>query len=326
MALVSTSQYPGIVLSFILGLLIYFIAPYVGGMNSVILGLLVGIFIGNIYAIPNKFSSGISYTSNKLLELSILFLAFSISLNEIAKIGWQNFLVVALTVLVVLVATVYFAKRFNNQDSTAWLVGFGTAICGSSAIAAVAPAISKTKEAPGISLAVINLIGSVGMLILPALLIFLKVDHTDIGVLLGTTLHSIGNVAGAAYSINSGVGEVAITIKLARIALLSPAVILFTFYVQNEGKNSFIKHLKLPYYLWSFLIITLVTTIFDLPPAFLQSMDIIGKIILTIAMVAIGLKVSFKQLYLSGTKAFGFGLLIFLIQVLAAAVLITIFK
>ncbi len=318
-------SWPGILLSVGIGILIYLAAPLIGGLNSVMLGLVVGIAAGNFIKIPQVFSSGIDYSSSKLLEISILFLAFSISFNHIADLGWQNFLIVALTVLFVLLITVFLANKFNCPDSTGWLVGFGTAICGSSAIAAVAPGIAKGKEAPGIALAVVNLIGSIGMLLLPAILLFFDMDESSIGVILGATLHSVGNVAGAGYGLDTSIGDTAITIKLARVALLSPAVILFTFLVNTDSKKSWKEYLQLPYYLWAFIGITILTSLIDLPKDFLSIVGTLGKVVLTIAMVSIGLKVSFRKLYDSGKRALGFGFVIFGLQLLIALILIYIF-
>ena len=136
------------------------------------------------------------------------------------------------------------------------------------------------------------------------------------GLLLGGTLHSVGNVAGAGYSISNEVGEAAITFKLARVALLSPALIFFNFLV-NKNKGTHLKtFFTLPWYLWSFIAITIAATFIDFPSSFLDGMETAGKVILTIAMAAIGLKVSFKNLYYSGRKGIVFGLLIFAIQVM----------
>jgi uncharacterized integral membrane protein (TIGR00698 family) len=315
---------PGLIFSFVFGIIIYFLAPYVGGLNSVMLALLLGIIAGNAIMLPPNLSIGISFSSSKLLEISILFMAFGISFSHIAELGWQNFLLIALTILAVLIITVFLARRFNCPDSTGWLVGFGTAICGSSAIAAVAPGISQSKEAPGIALAVVNLLGSIGMLVLPLVFVFFNINETDSGILLGASLHSVGNVAGAGYGISDAVGETAITVKLARVALLSPAVIIFTLLVNTGNKKKWTDYLQLPYYLWLFIIISILVSFIDLPSAFLSLMNTLGKISLTIAMVAIGLKVSFRQLYQSGRRALGFGVVIFTVQLTVAALLLYI--
>jgi uncharacterized integral membrane protein (TIGR00698 family) len=312
----------GISLAIILGISIHFLSEQLNVINGIISGFLIGIIIGNLFNIPLKFNDGLSYTGSKMLEFSILFLAFSINFNHVLDIGPINFFAVLIIIVLVLFSTLFLAKKFSCPNSTGWLVGFGTAICGSSAIAAVAPSITKNKEDVGVALSVVNLMGSIGMLLLPFIISLVNISDIDSGVIIGATLHSVGNVAGAGYGINDTVGEAAIAIKLARVALLSPAVIFFTFMVQSGEKKTLKSYFKLPYYLWGFILITLLVSMVDMPKVVLGIMSMWGKIVLTIAMVAIGLKVSFKDLIAKGKKAIGFGVVIFVIQLVVAIVFI----
>lgn len=308
-------EYKGILLAFTIGIIAYFTGPMIPSFNSILMGLVLGMLVGNLVKISTEFQSGISFTSSKLLELSILFLAFSINYTHIAALGWKSFTAIAIVVIAILLLTIYLSKKLNCPGSTGLLIGFGTTICGSSAIAAVAPSIAKDKEDVGISMAVINLFGSIGMIALP---FFLKSTHfsvAQIGLLLGGTLHSVGNVAGAGYSMGSEIGEAAITIKLARVALLSPAIIFFNYLINKNNVSHWKEHFKLPWYLWSFVAITIFTSLVSLPKEIIDGMETMGKFILTVAMAAIGLKVSFKVLWQSGQKGVLFGLLIFAIQI-----------
>ena len=311
-----SARYPGILLATAIGLLAYLAAGWFPALpNSILLALLLGIVVGNAVRLPASFTPGIGFTSSKLLELSILFLAFGINYGHIAALGVQAFSMVALVVLVMVLITYHLALRVNCPGSTGWLVGFGTAICGSSAIAALAPSVAKNKEDVGIAMAVTNLYGSLGMIVRPMVLMTFDLSTTQLGLLLGGTLHSVGNVVGAGYAMDSAVGEAATTIKLARVALLSPALILFNYLVNRGQVLRWQQHFRLPWYLWGFLAITLLTSLLPLPAEFLHTMGTVGKVVLTIALAAIGLKVSFRELYLSGRKGLGFGLVVFVIQV-----------
>lgn len=314
-------EYKGILLSVTIGLVSYFASDYVpSSLNAILLALLIGIIIGNLIKLPEELNTGINFTSSKLLELSILFLAFSINYTHIASLGFQSFSFIVIMVLVMILLTYYLAIQFKCPGSTGWLVGFGTTICGSSAIAALAPSITKNKDDVGIAMAVVNLFGTLGMIILPMILIKFDLSITQMGLLLGGTLHSVGNVAGSGYTINQEVGEAAITIKLARVALLSPALIFFNFLVNRNNLKNVKDYLRLPWYLWSFIGITLASSVIHFSSDFLSLMEIIGKIILTIAMAAIGLKVSLKTLYHSGQKGIVFGFIIFAILLLLVGV------
>jgi len=300
------TEFRGILLSTIIGMASYSSSVFIpGALNSILMALLAGMVVGNILKIPENFQSGISFTSSKLLELSILFLAFSINYTHIAKIGAMSFSIIAIMIVLVLLFTYYLSNKVKCPGTTGWLVGFGTAICGSSAIAALSPSITKNKDDVGIAMAVVNLFGSIGMIVMPLVLVKMNLSTTQMGLLLGGTLHSVGNVAGSGY-----------TIRLARVALLSPALIFFNYLVNKDNVKNWKEHFRLPWYLWSFIGITILTSFIHFPDTFLGMMDTAGKIILTIAMAAIGLKVSFKKLYQSGRKGILFGLIVFVVEIL----------
>ncbi len=301
----------GVLLSAFLGFTAYFLAPYLPGMNGVLLGLIMGIAISNFIKLPQVLNKGISTCSGKLLEFSIIFLAFSINFGQISAIGFQSFVAVAIAMIIILLLTIVLSKKLNCPGSTGWLVGFGTAICGSSAIAAAAPSVSINREDIGVSVAVVNLIGGLGMLFLPFLFIIVPLCDAAQGILIGGTLHSVGNVAGAGYGISKSVGEIAITIKLVRVALLSPALNFFNFMINRKEVSSWKQHFQLPYYLWLFMGVTIWVSLLEVSPVFVKLMDTIGKMALTVAMTAIGLKIGFKNLYKSGKIAIGFGVILF---------------
>lgn len=320
----------GILLSVALAAVAFLLEDYVPGFNAVILAFLLAVVVGNIIKLPTSTKPGIKFSSSFLLETAIIFLAFSINFKSIAAMGWLKFLFIVIIVVFVLLATIFIAKKFYKGNITTLLVGFGTAICGSSAIAAVAPVLvknEKDKASIGVSIAVVNLLGSIAMVVLPFVLaIFIK-NEFDLGFILGGSLQSVGNVAGAGKAISETVFETALTVKLARVALLSPAVILFSFIVnkqesENEGKKfSF----KLPTFLWIFIAITILNSLINLSPDILKVLKQVGEILLTVAMAAIGLGVSFKNLWQSGKSAIGFGLIIFLLQIALALLLVLSF-
>lgn len=311
-----TKNYKGILLSTSIGIVAYFSSGFLpASLNSILLALIIGMLVGNFIKVPEDYQSGIGFTSSKLLEFSILFLAFSINYTHIANLGGKSFSIIAIMVVTMLLITYYLAIKVKCPGSTGWLVGFGTTICGSSAIAAISPAISKNKDDIAISMAVVNLFGSIGMIALPFLLQNFNLTSTQMGLMIGGTLHSVGNVAGSGYSISNEVGEAAITFKLARVALLSPALIFFNYLVNKNKVKNVKEFFNLPWYLWSFIGITVLSSMINFPESFLEIMETLGKIILTIAMAAIGLKVSFKKLYTSGKSGLVLGLVIFIIQI-----------
>lgn len=311
----------GVVFSVVLGLLAVVAEKFTPtALNGILIALLLGMLLGNVLSLPKSLESGIGYTSSKMLELSILFLAVGINYSDIAALGFQPFLGVAIVVFAVLTMSFYLAKRFNCPGNTGLLVGFGTAICGSSAIAALSPSLPKqNKEDVAIAMAVVNLLGTVGMLFLPWALLQINWPSSDvassaIGYLVGGSLHSVGNVAGAGFALGKSAGDVAITVKLARVALLTPGLIYMNYLTQRGAAGSWKRYFQLPWYLIGFIAVTFLVSVVDVPKPILKDIEYLGKVILTIAMAAIGLKVSFKQLLSAGSRGLRFGLVMFALQ------------
>ena len=316
--------YKGILLSLFIGLFSFFIAPVIPGVNGVLLSFLLGVIIGNVTKLPDTVTKGIKFSGSKILEASIVLLAFSISFNKIAAIGASKFALIAITIVLILLLTIFFAKQLNGSTSSSWMVGFGTAICGSSAIAALAPSVSESSEDTGIAIAIVNLLGSIGMVIMPFVLTQFNISEIDSSVYIGASLHSVGNVAGAGFGMSETIGENALTIKMARVALLSPAIIFFNIMIQAGKKKSFLSYFKLPPYLWAFIGITVFVSLVSLPEGLLSVLKTSGNILLIVSMAAIGLKVSLRQLIDSGQKAMKFGLLIFVLQIVIIALLLMV--
>ena len=318
------SNSKGVFISIFIGIVAIILGKYTpSSLNSILLALVLGILIGNIIKIPQNLDSGISFTSSKLLEVSIIFLAFGINYSNFAKIGATNFLIIAFTIFAILILTFFLSKKINCPGSTGYLIGFGTAICGSSAIAALSPSLKKEKEDVAIAMAVVNLFGALGMIAMPFIINKLTIiDIQKIGMIIGGTLHSVGNVAGAGFSMGKEIGDASITIKLVRVSLLTPGLIFMNYLINRKTAISWKDHFKLPWYLIAFVFITILATFVPFPKQFLDNSESIGKGILTIAMAAIGLKVSFKKLFQSGKKGLAFGLLIFIIQILFVVIFI----
>lgn len=315
---------PGVILTVSVGVMLYFIGPSIPALGSVLLGLLVGVIAGNFLKIPDSFSVGISYSSSKMLEFSVVMLAFGMRFSQIGALGPGMLAGIVAALLAILVLTYFLSKWLRCPGSTGLLTGFGTAICGSSAIAAAAPGLAKNKDDVGIALAVVNLLGAAGMFLLPAVLPLLSLSPNQVGFLVGGSLHSVANVAGAGYAMGDEIGQTALAVKMIRVALLSPLVILFSVMVSGTKAKTWKDKLSLPPYLWAFIVVSFLVSFVELPHILIKWADLAGKIALTIAMTAIGLKLSIRNLYQSGKAAMLFGIILFVVQLLLMGSVISV--
>jgi len=308
---------PGLIVTAIIGALAILIHPIIPiKLGSIIVSLLLAIIVGNIVKLPSKTDLGIKFSSSTLLELSIIFLAFGISYSEIAKLGSNSFIGISVVIILLLITTYFLAKYFKCPSNTGFLVGFGTTICGSAAIAALTPSLKDSKkEDVAIALAVVNLLGTIGMVLMPAILQNFELNNAQSALLIGGGLHSVGNVAGAAFAMGPEIGEAALTVKLSRVALLTPALIFFNLLV-NRGEGNWTQRLKLPWYIIAFIGITIFNSVMAIPVYWIKILENLGHYILTLAMAGIGLQVSFKKLLQAGKRGIRFGVAIFAVQIL----------
>lgn len=309
-------QYIGYVIAGITGGIAFFLSVQFSWLNALIAALITGIVLGNVLNLSADWLKSISKAAGKLLEFSLLFLAFDVSLETLATLGWQSLLYLITASAMILYLTVFFSRKFNCQGSTGWLIGFGTAICGSSAIAALSPSVTEKKEDIGISMAVVNLLGALGMLVFPWLFTRFHTSAESAGILIGGSLHSVGNVAGAGYGMSRETGAIALMVKMARVAMLSPALIFIRFLITREAGKAWYKYFSLPWYLVAFLGISLVHSWIAIPVEVESLIATSGKLVLAMAMAGIGFAVSFSTLYKSGRKGLVFGIFMFALQIL----------
>lgn len=303
---------PGLVITGLAAAISWFVGPQIPGLSSVIFGLLIGIVLGNLWTPTATFQTGISFSSGKVLEFSIVMMAFEMNISALSQVGLPILAIVLISVVAILGFTLFLSKRMNCPQENGWLIGFGTAICGSSAISAIGPLITKDKAQIGISLAVINILGGLGIFFVSALIPLFELESTQAGVLVGGSLHSVGHVAGAAALLDEEARNVAISVKLVRVAMLTPALILFSNIINSKQNKETKYSFKLPIYLILFIVVSLFVSFIGVPKEVVSITKNLSSIGLTVAMVGIGLGISFKKLLQTGMKALSFGIVIFL--------------
>lgn len=302
-------KFRSVLFSLLPGILVFFLSEFFSFFNPILTGLLLGILIGNFVKLPNDLQTGSQKSGNHFLEFSVLFLAFGIHYSHLSKLGWESLLFVFLMILMVLTVSFFISKKPMN-----WLIGFGTAICGSSAIAALAPTLEKEKGDTGIAMAVVNLYGMLGMVVLPFILLKLDLKPINDALIIGGSLHSVGNVAGAGYMMSDQIGELSVTVKMARVTFLSFGLIFFNFLAQNRKNLPWTNYFKLPWYIWGFIAITILSSLISIPEKGMVVIDMLAKLLLTLAMTNIGLQIRFGDLVQSGKKGLVFGLGIWMFQ------------
>src|SRR5690606_23907481 len=158
------SRLPGIALATILMLIASFMSGYLPTLGTALLALILGVLTRQLLPDFSLFAGGVTWSEKYILETAIVFIGFGFELSKFDQIGISTLALILVSIIVIVVLALLLQRLMGKEDGKLfWLLGAGSAICGSSAIGATAPLIQAKEEETGISLAVINLLGLLGM-------------------------------------------------------------------------------------------------------------------------------------------------------------------
>lgn len=293
-------------------------------LGPVATALILGIFLGNILQISKKstFTSGLRFCEKTVLEFSIILMGLKLNFSYLLKLGPKALVFVIVAIMITLIVAPIIGRFFKLNFKGALLTGVGSAVCGSSAIAAFNPVLGASAMQMALAIGIVNFLGTIGIFVLPVICEIFQFSDIQSSFLIGGTLQAVGHVAASGFSLGTKVGENAILIKMFRVLMIGPIVLIYSFYQSlKEGRGKKISMPKFPLFIIGFLLASIVTSYFG-NNQITHYLLIISKILLTTAMAAIGLKISFKDLKNDGTSMLYTGTTIFIVQIIVAICLI----
>ncbi|MBP2655965.1 MAG: YeiH family protein [Firmicutes bacterium] len=305
----NTTHIKGIGFSLIFAVPAYYLGqayPIIGGP---VFGILLGI-IAAIFKRPTSFESGIHFTGKKILQYSIILLGFEMNLFHVLNIGAKSFSVMIFTLLTAFLVAYFIGKMLRLDFKTTTLIGTGTAICGGSAIAAVAPVIDAKDNDIAFSISTIFLFNIIAVFIFPFLGHYWGLSNTGFGMWAGTAINDTSSVVAAGYSYSNEAGSYATIVKLTRALMIVPVCLFFAFFMtRRKTNNDSIKLAKIfPWFILWFVIASIVNTVGILPVSVSHILGNIGKFTIILAMSAIGLNTNIRTLLNNGLRPISLGL------------------
>ncbi|MEG1412788.1 MAG: putative sulfate exporter family transporter [Acidaminococcaceae bacterium] len=316
LALCALLSYLGVKLSFFL--------PTIGGAT---LSIFLGMLAGNTFAHHKLFAAGSKFAESDLLALSIVLLGGTLSARTLLELGFNGVGFIILQMSVTIAAALFIGKRLGFSDNFRFLMASGNAVCGSSAIASTAPAIGASDEDKVITITIVNLTGTVLMILLPLLASFVFASATlPTSALIGGTLQSVGQVVAGASMVSEPVKELATIFKIVRIIFLV-VVVLYLGQLKNRtlvGTNEATRKtkIKIPWYVKGFFVCCTLYTLNFITQDISHAMKDVSNIFEIVALAGIGMRVKFNDLVRQGPKASLYGLGIAVVQVVCALTLI----
>ena len=247
------------------------------------------------------------------MQISVVLLGFGMNLTEVVKAGKQGILFTIATIFGTLAVGFFLGRLLKVKDKTSNLISAGTAICGGSAIAAVAPVIDADEEEISVSLGTIFILNSIALFIFPAVGHFFNLSQNQFGIWAAIAIHDTSSVVGAAQSYGAEALSIATTVKLARALWIAPVALLFAFLYR--GRNEKKAKIAVPYFVLFFLLVTVVRTYAppEFPPSLFDSLVILAKKGLTVTLFLIGASLSRETLKKVGIKPLVQGILLWIL-------------
>ncbi|WEV45687.1 putative sulfate exporter family transporter [Streptococcaceae bacterium ESL0687] len=319
---------PGILLSICLAFISKLLANFIPQIGSASLALVLGILLGNTKFQEQKWEPGTKFSESKFLEVSVLLLGFSVNVTSILSLGFKSFFYIVILMTLTIMTIVSLGKKISINKKLSLLVAGGTAVCGSSAIASIAPSIKASDEDKGQAIILVNLLGTVMMFVLALLasLLFPQ-DTLRQAALVGGSLQSVGQVVASAAFLGDSQIKLAMLFKILRIMMLPVVIIFMKFYLKEDSINKIDKipakkGKLLPWYVFAFILVCLVNSFFNLPSGINQSAHYLSGWLEISALAAIGLRLNFKKFIQNGKAFLAFGFLGGALQALYAICLI----
>lgn len=295
----------GILISFSIAVISYFLGksfPVIGGP---VFGISSGILIASLLKLPGESGKGIKFTSKYILQLAVVLLGFEMNMANVIKVGRQSLVVIVFTLSAAFLSAFIIYKLLRIRKNLAILVGVGTAICGGSAIAAAASAIDAEDQDISYSISTIFLFNVIAVFLFPALGTMLHLSDTGFGMWAGTAINDTSSVVAAGYSFSNAAGNYATVVKLTRSLMIVPVTLALAFITSRNHHNQSQFQLArvFPWFVLGFLAAAILNSIGILPLAVASTLAQSGKFLITMAMVAIGLQTDIHGFIKAGPHA-----------------------
>jgi len=272
-------------------------------VSALLVVILLGIAWRSLAPTPEVLQPGIRMAQRPVLRWAVAGLGFRLSLAELAHIGGPALIVVVISTTAALGFGWWLARRLAVAPDLGLLLGVGGAICGASAVVAADSVVQSEKRDSALALAVITLLGTLGIALYPLLARALHMSDFVYGVWDGASLHEMAQVVAAGFGVSESAAQVATVVKLARIALLAPVVLFLAWKLRHAHREAGKARVSvLPWFLVLFLVFAIVNSTSLLPKPVADMIRTGDLWLLCIGMAGVGLQTGLGDIRRAGVR------------------------
>lgn len=294
---------------FFLGLLLA-----ASGLVSPPVALVGGIAYG--FSVDHPLRRESSSLAKLLLQISVIMLGFGINLNQVIHAGKSGFLYTAISIASAVALGLLLGKLLKIGGKASYLITMGTAICGGSAIAALAPITDANEEEISISMGTVFLLNSVALLLFPMIGWWLHLSQNQFGLWAALAIHDTSSVVGAAAKYGNQALAIGTTVKLARALWIVPISLITAFTMSRVAAAAGRAHktkVKIPWFIGLFVLASFASTYLTRFASLYGDMNHLGKLGLTATLFLIGTSLSRKTLKQVGFRPLLQGVVLWII-------------
>ncbi len=308
---------PGLALAGAVALLAWSLGQALPLLGGAVLAILLGVLLRAAWAPAPAFAPGVGFAGKRVLQASIVLLGFGLDLGQVARTGLASFGVTIATLLLAFGAAWALGRALRVPGKLAALVGVGTAICGGSAIAAVAPILRPDEHDTAFAISTIFLFNLVAVLVFPPLGHLLGMDDAQFGVWAGTAINDTSSVVAAGYAYSQAAGDQATIVKLARATMIVPVCLALAGALAWRARRTATPAGPAPrarlgaifpwFILW-FVVASALRTAGLVPVAWQGALHAAGGLAMVLALAAIGLSADLRRMRATGPRPVLLGL------------------
>jgi len=299
---------PGVALAGLIAMAAQFVSDHYGA-PTMLMALLFGMAMSSLTEDSPELAAGISFGAANILKFGVALLGARISIDLLAALGWQMVSLVIVAIASTLAAGRILGALFGKDAAFSTLTAGAVAICGASAALALSSVLPKSEQSEkNLLFAVLSvtLLSTIAMVIYPVLLGFAHFDDAAAGAFLGATIHDVAQVVGAGFSVSESAGETATLVKLIRVSLLAPVVLLVSLaFRQKAGEQGGPGVAALPFFVIGFLAFAAWNSSGYMPSGLADLLGVVSRAALVLAIAAVGMKTSLKDIRSVGPGAVG---------------------
>ena len=274
-------------------------------ISLLVVGILVGVVIGNTAGakLPSALDAGRTFSAKRILRLAIVLYGFRITFGQIATLGWTVLLLDVLMVGLTLgIGALVGIRWLKMEVPTALMTAAGAAICGAAAVVATEPVVKAKSHQTAAAVATVVVFGTLAMFLYP--LVYrtglVPMDLPTFGVYIGATVHEVAHVVGAGEAVSPETADTAVIVKMTRVLLLAPALIIMGILLQREKGPD--QRMAIPWFAVGFIVVAGINSLNLFPAVVVQALIQLDTFLLTMAMTALGLSTVASQF-----KGMGYG-------------------